>query len=499
MYIATSIGGYKQKPNPKDMQWVSKNYLLDEIVDELKNGHTLSQNFKTERVTGIFTQKDRTKEGFKSTQFVFYDLDEFPCDFDELMSILKVKPTIAYTTFSHKQVIDGRVYGNRFRLIYMFVEPITSISEYQRIYDYLLNETGLLDVVDDNKKIIDANVRSGVLCCHGTIMRDDSYFICTRKRYHVEEFNKDLQNGKANIIKTEEESNIRVLPICRSHSTAKVGSEIIKDSELMDYKQFLFKYGSKLPYIDRVQKKEWIDYLWQYIDDDYFKLRYIPVTLKDGDRRRKQLHTRTMLRRVIEPSATPDILYFNLILDLNKYIDNSKDVIKKQELVKIAESAFEKDVESIAEDYAPVINHLKEYNPKSGMILMRGKYKNGGDYNKLMSDVRKKQVLALYDSTITLKENIENLIANGISISERTLRKYLGKNKHKDAQNEEIKEMIDVSQSLTWNFKQFLSIGKSINWGKLKRLYENKKADVVGQNDMASCCMLSLNCISVLN
>ena len=475
MHICTSVEGYQHKPDPARITWQTGELTLNEIADQLKCGHSLSQNFKAIRKTGLFEQTDRTQENFKSTQFIFVDLDEYPDDWDVMLGSLKLQPTIAYTTFRHRQTIDGNTYGNRYRLIYFFKDEIKSISDFKCYYKALLQQTGLIEVLDGkDKNIIDPHVYSGVLACHGTNSNNtDFHFINTHKWYNLSDL--DLQSG--NYINKEEggESNIEYLPICSTH----VSKEIINDSMTMDYDLWYHKYRTKYPYIDRIQSPEWIDNKWQWIGEDYFKLKYISVTLKDGNRRRTQLHTRTMLRRVIEPNVTPDALYFNIFIDLHKHINNDEDVITCKQLVQIVESVFKKTPETIAHDYADLIADLQEKNPKSGIILKRGTYSSTAEYIKNLSEVRKQQALAFYDPSVTLKENVEIMAANGVKISDRTLRNYLGENKHREAMNDEIVVLIDISKSLTWNSNNLKSHGRAVNWNKLKRLYEQKAQKVL--------------------
>ena len=80
MYICTTVGGFQYKPDLAKIKWEVKDLTTNEIVDQLKCGHSLSQNFKTSRKTRLLEQRDRTKDNFKSTQFIFIDLDEYPDD-----------------------------------------------------------------------------------------------------------------------------------------------------------------------------------------------------------------------------------------------------------------------------------------------------------------------------------------------------------------------------------------------------------------------------------
>ena len=70
MYASTSVEGYQQKPDLAKITWEEKLLTLNEIADQLKGGHSLSQNFNITRKTGLFSQSERTKENFKSTQFL---------------------------------------------------------------------------------------------------------------------------------------------------------------------------------------------------------------------------------------------------------------------------------------------------------------------------------------------------------------------------------------------------------------------------------------------
>ena len=293
MYVSTSVEGYQQKPDLAKITWEVKLLTLNEIADQLKGGHSLSQNFDITRKTGLFSQSERTKENFKSTQFIFIDLDEYPNDWDAMLGALKLQPTIAYTTFRHRQTIDGKTYGNRFRLIYFFNEAITTISDYKGYYDALLHQTGIINILGANdKRVIDSHARSGVLACHGTNSNNPFFhFINTHKTYCLSDI--DLQNGKYYNIKEGEESNIRQLPICRP-PYSKVSKEIINDYDKMDYDLWYNVYRRKHPYIDRIESPEWVEYKWQRIGEDYFKLSYITDILKDGHKRRIVLQTRTM-------------------------------------------------------------------------------------------------------------------------------------------------------------------------------------------------------------
>ena len=120
MYITVSIKGFEKKPQPNEMgkiEYIRKNLSIDEIAEYIKNGHVLSANF-TEDDSTIIRQTQRCYENFISTSMIMIDLDgEVEFELNELIEKLKIKPSIAYTTFSH--LIENK--GRNDNLIYILI------------------------------------------------------------------------------------------------------------------------------------------------------------------------------------------------------------------------------------------------------------------------------------------------------------------------------------------------------------------------------------------
>ena len=130
--LTISTNGYISKPSSdeiKKISYIRRDVNIDEIVSHIKEGYVFSANFNEDYTTTI-TQSDRRYENFISTPMVMFDLDRgIDCSLNELIDRLEYKPTIAYTTFSHQQ--DGK--GNRYRLLYLFQEPIEDNDMYKGI------------------------------------------------------------------------------------------------------------------------------------------------------------------------------------------------------------------------------------------------------------------------------------------------------------------------------------------------------------------------------
>lgn len=125
-------------------EYVRRSLSLDEIMAHIKNGYTLSANYTTDYQT-IIKQQNRRNERLIGTSFVMFDLDDdIECSIFELIEKLIIKPTIAYTTFSHQK--DGK--GNRYRLLYllkkkfkilMYIENYMIILKEKIVYLLLMN------------------------------------------------------------------------------------------------------------------------------------------------------------------------------------------------------------------------------------------------------------------------------------------------------------------------------------------------------------------------
>ena len=121
------------------------------------------------------------------------DLDgDVECELDELVSELRYKPSIAYTTYSHQQ--EGK--GNRYRLLYLFRIAITDTDIYKSIYQILIDDLGFK--LNDN---CGGNVTQAI---YGT--NENCQIILTENIYSISDFDisDKVQNRHSNSIKKEE-------------------------------------------------------------------------------------------------------------------------------------------------------------------------------------------------------------------------------------------------------------------------------------------------------
>ena len=434
MYITVSTMGFEKKPLSNEMgkiQYIIKNLFIDEIAEYIKNGHVLSANF-TEDDSTIIRQTQRCYENFISTSMIMIDLDgEVELELNELIENLKIKPSIAYTTFSH--LIENK--GNRYRLLYLFENEINDIKLYKDIYKIIVSSFDFK--LKDN---CGSNVTQAVF---GS--KKDCILIKSNKIYSISNFidislfnknnitNSNNQISHSNSIYKEEENIIRLeRPI--------QDDEYIEDYWNMSYNDLLTKYRDKYPIFEHTPlyqadddtpyiilppeyleiKRYWlIDYI--YSENGSVKTYTTKARkIKDGEGRKKKLFINGILRRMMIPSISFEHLLNCLVYELYHYIDNSKDIIKKQRLFDIAMSAWNADItqyehlrESDNREFIVNDNYCIKYNVSRSTA--RNISKKAITYDKIGS---------LYDCNLTDKQNLEVFKEHGFTTSPKTLQRF---------------------------------------------------------------------------
>lgn len=426
--------GFEKKPQPNEMrkiEYIRKNLSIDEIAEHIKNGHVLSANF-TEDDSTIIRQTQRCYENFISTSLIMIDLDgEVELELNELIENLKFKPSIAYTTFSH--LIENK--GNRYRLLYLFENEIDDIKLYKDIYKIIISSFDFK--LKDN---CGSNVTQAVF---GS--KRDCILIKSNKIYSISNFidislfnknnitNLNNQISHSNSINKEEENIIRLERLIQD-------DEYIEDYWNMSYNDLLTRYRDKYPIFEHTPlynpdedtpyillppdyieiKRYWmIDYI--YSENGSLKCYTSKARkIKDGEGRKKKLFINGILRRMMIPSISFEHLLNCLVYELYHYIDNSKDIIKKQRLFDIAMSAWNADItqyehlrQSDNREFIVNDNYCIKYNVSRSTA--RNISKKAITYDKIGS---------LYDCNLTDKQNLEVFKEHGFTTSPKTLQRF---------------------------------------------------------------------------
>lgn len=159
--LSVSVDTYQTKPTSEEYKKMNfKGIYLNvlELMDLIIKGHSFCHNFNRNEFPTSFT----ANKNFTNAYFIVLDFDHSPLSFDFVMSNIKIKPSIAFQTFSNCDT------DYRFKLIYLFDNPITSIQDYrlksEMVYNRLFNE-------EDNRIIfpsLDTSCYSAVQLFLGT-------------------------------------------------------------------------------------------------------------------------------------------------------------------------------------------------------------------------------------------------------------------------------------------------------------------------------------------
>lgn len=147
--LGVSNKHYDEKPeNFKGIKFQRTTVSVEELINLIKNGHVFCHNYGS---LENFRLTDKTDSNFSETNLIWFDFDDCKYSIDELYTFSRIKPTIAYTTFSNNST------RNRFRFIYVIEDKITNVEEYQNITNLILNlileRQIILDLIEDKKGI----------------------------------------------------------------------------------------------------------------------------------------------------------------------------------------------------------------------------------------------------------------------------------------------------------------------------------------------------------
>ena len=422
---------FKIKPRNDEIRkitYIRKDLDIDDVVNHIRSGYVMSANFCVDYSTTI-TQRDRRYDNFVSTPMIMFDLDnDINYSLNELVENLKYKPTVSYTTFSHQ--INGN--GNRYRLLYLFENPIDNIDFYKGIYKQISDSFDFK--IDDN---CGNNPTQAVFGSH-----NGCEVIVTDRSYSIDDFQLTTANGHSNSICKERRNNIEIESLFHDEGY-KYDFYHLSYQELIEKYRNIYPFfehtplpivSDDCPYIllpeDYIQIKRY--WLCQRVKDEYGdeKWRYAKIRkIKDGEHRRKKLFINGILRRKMIRDITFEHLLHCLVFELFSFCDNSKDTIRKQDIADIARCVMQANID----------NYTFEQTDKRQFIVNEAYCIKHDVSRKVARNLAKhlinyQRIGELYDISLTDKENIKIFKQNGLDISPKTLQRFRndnGLNKYK--------------------------------------------------------------------
>ena len=439
---------------------------------------TLRNNTRYYTKDGYFTLSTKEMDNFKGAYYVGVDIDNTRYSSPtEFISKLKFKPTFWYTTFSHLTVDknnDG-ILDNKFRLVYTFDSPIQDPYFFRycsyTIHKQIENDTqeGIEDDCGTNctQNFIGTSVNELTEYGISDIIYSLSDFQITEDGY-LEFLQQGCGYGKN--IKAKHKRNIQQrICVLLSHNTSlykptpltppqgynlwdiETQSDAWKcsilgfdtdmqlDYQYLTYEKFHYNYKHKYRYCFRKEKEEWLmmdNIRYQKCDDDYLELPWIGMKskesenilkIKDGQGRRLKLFFRAWFRRIINPRISPSELLYNLIVDKERFFDNSDGVLTLEFLKKMVTDSFNYTIEGLKTTFK------SQYEAAKNMYCKRRYLIHWSCRSLIRADTLGKELNwrlldEIYDRTLTVAENLQIFndsdLEEGIAFSRNTLYRY---------------------------------------------------------------------------
>lgn len=489
-----------------------------ELLNKLVNGHVFCHLFNpdTLRKDGTFGSSQKKDDNFLGSYCIGVDIDETQYKtISDYINTLEYKPTFWYSSYSNKADKP------KFRMVYVFSEYITG-KYFFRYCAWQLNkkiEKDTKEVITDDCNLRCAqyfngtNVNNPVLTVEFGITNNIysiSDFEITMSEYHNFLLNDCYYKSKSKSRKEEintilssinyyyqsvsttfyndlqkfEQSDSTGYEAINSESYTvstdteiKYNTTLVNDMSRLEYDEFMKYNRHKYEYFYRVEKDEWVDGLYQFVDEDFFSLYYNVNKVLDGSKRRKKVFQRMCLRRVIKPTVDIDTIIFNAYEDINRFFDNSDGILNTEYITKNALMAFDMSIDDIKEMFSENIAYLKSKKPKSGIILK----KNVGDLaerNEYIKSIRYSLIDDVYDTNCTVSQNLEFINNNLFSICSKTLYNYCADRNidtklAKSNLDDEILGLYDCNLSIRKNLDSLKKMGYKISLGKLSNLIKN--------------------------
>lgn len=428
--LGVSVQKFKTKPeNWTVLTYKRQTITIEELVNRIFEGHCICQNFKTE--SNIFGLKEKTIANFDFADCLTLDIDDTFISMNDFYLSLKDehKPTIIYTTYSNVDNVN-----NRFRLVYAFENPIKTNEHYRSIALAIIyaiqKEIEGFDLKD--KTCLNASQQfAGNGSDNIIYYYNDNIFTPTDFGIDEHFFSKS-----GSILEREKKHNIQ------SHLENKVGdTEFIRDFKRMGYmkneEEFICKYAKVYPFLEATPLLEAdADTPYILLPENYVEIKRYwyrepqiknnekvaykshVVKLKSGNRR-KLLYDGCLLRKIMLPDITVEHLLYCLVCERRYYVDNQDKVITNKILYQIAKDAWN--------DMERNINVKKEkrqfvVNPKYCSEHGVSKQSARNIAAKMLLDIQLKQ---LYNSNLSVKENLELLKNQGVKISKSSLYNWI--------------------------------------------------------------------------
>lgn len=413
-------------------------------------------------------------EFFKSSSVVFLDIDntKYPT-IPDYLNTLEFKPTFCYPSYSDNILKNG-ITSRRFRMAYVFNSPMS--AEQFRKANKSLNcktEIDTAEELDDKCNEAVSQYFNGVYDCtekyYTGIIYDYSDFI-----------DPETDQPKYNTTAPEQEpTETKEEPTEKEITYSKA---MFYDMCHLDYDRFMIRWRRHFHYsYDNSNPNGWIKWgeteiYYQFVGEDYFELYWNVNRVQDGQKRRKKVYERMCLRKLMNPEISLDTLMFCAYEDIHRFFDNSDNVLNPDYILRNATNAYKMELTEIESKYSDNIAYLRQTsNPKDHIILKSGSAA-GGQANLVKSEIKFSLIDGIYDTALSVKENLAKIEAELFPISKSSLYEYCkSRNITYRMSDDDIKELLDFSLSYRKNLAKLKDEGFKVGNKRVLKIYNQFK------------------------
>lgn len=516
------------------LQWQEKQGTIKDLVIDVKNGLAFCPTFNHDGAT--FTNKAKTKTNLKATYFITFDFDAVKLTAGQFYGSMigtGLTPSMVYTTANNGNFKQGKneTYCNRYRVIYLIDEPITTAEDYTAIHTALkteiahtVNDTNIFNDTTDKDvshfyagcKDTDAYSNNSVISLSwladrysielvGIRTRSNDCFIETISSHadtckKIVETQKGQKCGNGGLY--EKREKVLYNGSHKNDPFSKTWDDFANDYEnpVNTFNRLAFLYRGRLPMLPTAtdltpymnetnQNKLYID-----VDGNFTELVYRRIKVKKRDRngemverwenakfsdgmaRRRKLFLHCILLRHITPTATRVQILWNAVNFMVDYIDNAQDPITKHEVSKIVDNAMSKDLhqwQQVKQRFSKTFKVNKavaaqrEIKPKQAALKARNERATDRKTEKW------ERIAAIFDPTKTNKENLKTLAEKGTNITPSYLQEWKRENGYtkqgKRSKAETIAAFYDPTLTDGQNVEQLATNGVKVSLKTFKR------------------------------
>lgn len=406
-YISEQL--FSSKPSREALQNIifrPREVTISLLLDYARHGGVFSPACRSNNADGSFHIRFKDRQHFESSSTVFFDFDDMATPMLDFIQTLPYKPSFAYTSFSNG--LDGC--GYRFRLGYVFNQPIVGNKNYRELYCAVRNANhfptkskglGGLDELQEEQ------------CYFGTNTNADTYN--AGYYYSAAEFEKFRYETDAYALGHRTVQNV--------NASVDISPEFLTDFNTLTTQEFVTKYYPLYGrnYVVSLSTSLLMDETKMFFryPEDYVAVlhkRRGKITLKwdRGDNRKRKLFFTAQIMLHNMPSLTVENLLFNLRLERDWYYINQDNKVNNLYLINAAKSAMLKRYELNPTNHGQFKVNMKFWE-EQGISAQAAA-------NHIRHYLKVQQVRPFINPCASITENVKVLKEHGISITDKTLK-----------------------------------------------------------------------------